>query len=248
MKRSIRVAAVSAVAALALAGCSSGGDEGGGNQIDYWLWDANQLPAYEQCAADFNAANEDVQVKITQAGWDDYWSTLTNGMAANNAPDVFTDHLSKYPDFVKNNQLLDLDDLDADLSIYNEGLADLWVGEDGKRYGLPKDWDTIALFTNAQMMEDAGLTAEDMAELTWNPDDGGTYEEAIAKLTVDENGVRGDEPGFDKDNVQTYGLGYIDTGDGMGQTQWSFLTATLGWTHTNKNPWGDQYNYDQAAF
>ena len=28
--------------------------------------------------------------------------------------------------------------------LYQEGLADLWVGQDGKRYGLPKDLDTVA--------------------------------------------------------------------------------------------------------
>ena len=51
-----------------------------------------------------------------------------------------------------------------------------------------------------------------MATLAWNPTDGGTYEEAIAKLTVDANGVRGDEAGFDKSNVEIYGLGPAGSG------------------------------------
>jgi len=29
--------------------------------------------------------------------------------------------------------------------IYQKGLADLWVGQDGKRYGLPKDFDTVSI-------------------------------------------------------------------------------------------------------
>ena len=41
-----------------------------------------------------------ITVKITQYGWDDYWTKLTTGFVAGTAPDVFTDHLSKYPEFV----------------------------------------------------------------------------------------------------------------------------------------------------
>ena len=57
------------------------------------------------------------------------------------------------------------------------------------------------------MAADAGLTARADGHLTWNPQDGGTYEKAIAHLTVDKNGKRGDEAGFDKNNVAVYGLG-----------------------------------------
>lgn len=245
------VIGATAVTVLALTSCSGPGGGGGSDAdgtLDYWLWDANQLLAYEQCADDFHAENPDLKVKITQLGYGDYWGKLTNGMAAGNAPEVFTNHLSKYPDFLKTKQLLALDDLDVDLSIYNDGLADLWVGEDGKRYGLPKDWDTVALFYNKGMTEEAGISDEQMSTLTWNPDDGGTYEEVIAHLTVDKNGKRGDEAGFDKDNVEVYGLGLGGAGAGMGQTEWSYLAATTGWTHTDKNPWGTHYNYDSADF
>ena len=39
------------------------------------------------------------------------------------------------------------------------------------------------------------------------PTDGGTFEKFIAHMTIDSNGVRGDEPGFDKANIKTYGFG-----------------------------------------
>ena len=44
------------------------------------------------------------------------------------------------------------------------------VGKDGKRYGLPKDWDTMALFYNTAMTDAAGLTAEQMANLGMEPE------------------------------------------------------------------------------
>ena len=246
--------AVAAAIAVALSGCSGAASTstGGKVELSYWLWDSNQQPAYQDCAVAFHKANPKISVKITQRGWDDYWSTLTNGMVAGTAPDVFTDHVSKYPDFIKQGQLLALDDAikadKLDLSIYNKGLADLWVGQDGKRYGLPKDWDTISLFYNKKMTTAAGITDEQMKTLSWNPTDGGTYEKAIAHLTVDKKGKRGDEAGFDPTKVATYGLGLESSGSGVGQTQWSFLTGTTGWTNTNKNPWGTHYNYDDPKF
>ncbi|MFF2030404.1 ABC transporter substrate-binding protein [Arthrobacter sp. NPDC058192] len=254
---STAAAAVAAAAAIALSLSACGGGSSATSaeakgEINYWLWDANQLPAYQQCADDFTKANPDITVKITQRGWDDYWSTLTNGFVGGTAPDVFTDHLGRYGELAKNKQLLPIDEAvkkdNVDLTAYNEGLADLWVGQDGKRYGLPKDWDTIALFYNKTMLSDAGISEDQMKNLTWNPQDGGTYEKVIAHLTVDKNGKRGDEAGFDKNNVAVYGLGLNGGGDSSGQTEWSYFTNTTGWSHTDKNPWGTHYNYDDPKF
>jgi multiple sugar transport system substrate-binding protein len=252
MKKTLAAATALAAVALSLTACGGGSSASASGEINYWLWDANQLPAYQQCATDFHAANPDLTVKITQRGWDDYWSTLTNAFVAGTAPDVFTDHLSKFPDFVAKHQLLPLDSAvttdKVDMKQFIPGLADLWVGQDGKRYGLPKDWDTVGLFYNKAMTKAAGLTDAQMAKLSWNPDDGGSYEKAIAHLTVDKNGKRGDEAGFDKTKVAVYGLGLAGSGSGQGQTEWSFLTGTTGWTHTDKNPWGTKYNYDDPKF
>ena len=256
MKKTLGAVAAAAAIAISLSACGGGSTSATSGEakgeINYWLWDANQLPAYKQCAEDFTKANPDIKVKVTQRGYGDYWTTLTNGFVAGNAPDVFTNHLSKYPEQAAKKQLLALDDAvkndKIDVDIYNEGLADLWVGQDGKRYGLPKDWDTVGLFYNTAMTDAAGISAEQMASLDWNPQDGGSYERAIAHLTVDKNGNRGDEAGFDKNNVAVYGLGLESSGTGQGQTQWSFLTSTTGWTHTEKNPWGTKFNYDDPKF
>ncbi len=158
MKKTLGAVAAAAAIALSLSACGGGSAtsaESAKGEINYWLWDANQLPAYQQCADDSTKANPDITVKITQRGWDDYWSTLTNGFVGGTAPDVFTNHLGRYPELAENKQLLPIDDAvekdNVDLAAYNEGLADLWVGQDGKRYGLPKDWDTIGLFYNKAM-------------------------------------------------------------------------------------------------
>ena len=248
-RRSRGAAGAAALAVAALAACASA-PAGAEDQValDYWLWDANQLPAYQACIDEFSAQNPDIRVRISQYGWDDYWQKITAGFVAGAGPDVFTDHLTRYPDYASRGLLLNIDELEAtaavDLGQYQEGLADLWVTPDGARYGLPKDFDTIALFYDENLLTEAGLTPEDLQDLTWNPEDGGTFEDVIARLSIDANGVRGDEDGFDPSNVATYGYASNGSGGAEGQTQWSWLAASTGWTFTNEPVWGTEYHYD----
>ena len=149
--------------------------------------------------------------------------------------------------------LLPLDRQEAwsgvDESAFQDGLIDLWKGEDGHQYGCPKDWDTEAIFYNKDMVAEAGLTDDDISAMTWNPDDGGTFEKVLARLTVDRNGKHGDEEGFDPNHVKVYGLGIQDSGSADGQTQWSPFTASAGdWYYTDKKTWGTHYRYDDKTF
>lgn len=248
MKKAVAIAAVAALP-LALSACAPTAAPEAKGDITYGLWDSNQLPAYQQCADDFQAANPDINVTIEQLGWDDYWKKVNAGFVSGEGYDVFTSHLAFYPEFVNNNQILALDDYIARDGVdvangYQPGLASLWTSPDGKQYGLPKDFDTIALFYNKKLTDAAGV---DMSNLDWNPTDGGTYEKAIAHLTVDKNGKRGDEAGFDKNKVATYGIWMEGSGGGDGQTQWSFLAGANGWK-VNDGPWNTNYHYDDPKF
>jgi multiple sugar transport system substrate-binding protein len=98
------------------------------------------------------------------------------------------------------------------------------------------------------MTDASGITAGQLGSLAWNPNDGGSYEKAVAHLTVDKSGKRGDEAGFNKNNVKTYGLWMDGSGSGFGQTQWSMYALSNGWYATDKNPWGTHYNYDSPKF
>lgn len=243
------VALAGALTLSLLTGCAKGDSAGSsGNTVTYWLWDSNQLPAYQACAKDFEKQNPGLHVKITQMGWGDYWTKLTASFIAGTQPDVFTDHIQKFGQFADLDVLQPLDDLDIDESDYQSGLASSWVGQDGHRYGSPKDWDTVALFYNQKMAHAAGLTAEELNSLSWNPKDGGTFEKAIAHLTIDKNGRRGDEPGFDKRHVKVYGLATGGAGDGDGQTQWGNFAASAGWSYTDKKRWSTKYQYDSKTF
>ncbi|NUM47630.1 MAG: sugar ABC transporter substrate-binding protein [Anaerolineales bacterium] len=214
--------------------------------IRYTMWDANQLAPYQACAAAFHEKFPNITVNVEQAGWDDYWNAIQTGFVSGDAPDVFTDHLAKYPEFAVKEQILDIQPLverdGVDTSIYLPGLADLWVRE-GKRYGLPKDWDTIAVFYNADMLAAAGIDPSIMETWTWNAQDGGTFEETIAKLTLDANGNNGLSPDFDKENVKQYGFIHQGGGGFAGQTQWSMFAVSNGFKFTD-GPWTTKYYYD----
>lgn len=230
-------------------GDTASADTGGGEvtTIDYWLWDDRQQPFYEQCATDFEASNPNIDVEITQFGWGDYWDGLTTAFASDTAPDVFTNHLARYPELATSGVLVSLNEYaeaDGVEDIYFEGLADLWVNPDGERYGFPKDFDTIAWAVDQEDLDAAGLTVDDLRSATWNPQDGGTFEEIIAALSVDANGVRGNEDAFDPSNVETYGFGLEGNFGAFGQTTFSAFAYSTGFEFLNENPWGTEANYD----
>ncbi|WP_211240965.1 ABC transporter substrate-binding protein [Hamadaea tsunoensis] len=233
--------------ATTLAACSDDskdGGSGGAVTLNYWLWDDNQKASYQACADAFHTANPNITVKLTQTAWGQYWQNLTTQLASGDAPDVWTDHASYYPQFVSSSQILDIQpfiDRDkVDLNQYQAGLADLFV-KDGKRYGLPKDWDTMAIVYNTALAPKTGV---DLANLTWNPTDGGSFEQAVAAATVDAKGHNGLDPAFDKAHVKVYGF-LPEWGDGsQGQNGWGDLAVSNGFTYLDKNPWGTHYNFD----
>jgi len=237
---------------LVVAAC--GGDDGAAATADgrkllrYQLWDTNQKPVYQKCADVFEQANPDIKVQIENKNWGDYWSGLARGFIADTAPDVFTDHLGKYPQFAMSEVIEPVSTRGIDMNQYLPGLAELWQSPDGKQYGFPKDWDTVAVIVNEDMLAEAGLTKAQLDRATWNPDDGGSFEQMVAKLSIDNAGKRGDEPGFDPNNVKTYGLAFDPGGLTYGQTTWAGFAASLGFELLDKNPWGTKYHYDDPRF
>jgi multiple sugar transport system substrate-binding protein len=215
-------------------------------EINYWLWDSNQQPAYQACADAFEKENPDIKIKITQTGWFDYWAALNTAFVSGTAPDVFWDHLSRYPEFTQNGLLVDLSPLIArdkvPTDIYVGGLAKVW-GRDGKQYGLPKDWDTIGIVYNQAMLENAGIDPKSLQDLDWNPQDGGSFGRLLARLSLDETGKNGLEPGFNPKAVKQYGLLLNGLSDGLGHEEWANFAASLGWKYCDA-PWATRFYYD----
>ena len=130
-----------------------------------------------------------------------------------------------------NAQLLDLSPLIArdkvKTDIYSSGLYETW-GRDAKQYGLPKDWDTVAFLVNMEHAKKQGVTLAELQNMSWNPKDGGSFEQLVKKLTVDSKGNNATSPNFDKKNVAVYGYQTPGPGGMTGQTEWSHFAVSNG--------------------
>jgi multiple sugar transport system substrate-binding protein len=233
-RRTIAGLIAAGLAATALAGCSSasGGDASGDVTVNWWTWSDTQAASYRKCIPSFEKENPGITVKISQYAVDDYFTKLTTGFVAGTAPDAFQNSVPQLGEYAGQGQIMALDDMieksGYDTSVFDIGL-DSWTYTDGKQYGIPLDWAGAAIYFDEDKVAEAGLSADDIRTMTWNPDDGGTFDEIVARLTVDANGVRGDEPGFDAANVATYGIGSLASADFNGQTSWNSFVSTLGW-------------------
>lgn len=242
-------AAAAAAAMLALLACAPSTNEPGITTVRHVLWDANQRPLYQQCADDFQARHPQWRLRIQQLGWDDYWPALSTGFISGTAPDVFTNHVIHFPEFVANGVMRDLrplmqrDGVAGD--IYEAGLLDAWQARQGQ-YGLPLDWDTIALVVNLDMLKAAGLELAALRQLDWNPRDGGGLGRVIARLSVDKAGQRGDEAGFDRQLVRVFGYQNPGPGGMMGQSEWSHFAVSAGWRFQDR-PWDGALRYDDPV-
>jgi len=249
VKRLSLLALVSGMVAI-VSGCS-GTDAAASSTVNWWTWDDKQAAAYKSCTTDFEKANPGTTVKISQYAVEDYFTKLTASFVAGNGPDAFQNSVQYFQAYTAQHQLLAMDDLIAknnfDMKKYSVGV-DAWKYTDGKQYGLPLDWAASAIYYNTDALAKAGYSKDDVDKLNWNPEDGGTFDKMVARLTIDKKGVRGDEPGFDKSQVATYGMGVMATGDFIGQTTWSSFASTLGWRQGDKPSWPTKFEYADPRF
>jgi len=217
--------------------------------VKYMLWDASQVPAYRQCAADFQKRHPGIQIRIRQAGWDDYWTAISTGFISDTAPDVFVNHLSKYPEIVNNDLLVDLRPLMArdrvDSALYDASLLQAWARQ-GQQFGLPKDWDTVALLVNLTHAQKQGVSLAELQHMDWNPRDGGSFERIAKRLTVDAQGHAAGSPQFKPKQVRIYGYQTPGAGGMSGQTEWSHFAVSNGFRFQDA-PWSPRMHYDHPG-
>ena len=220
-KRLLAVAMVSAMA-LSLAACggssgSSGGsgsaDSSGGSSsgdpLQVVIWDTNQQPGLQEICDDFTAETG-IEAKVEVKDWDSYWTLLESGASGGDLPDVFWMHSNNSQMYMKNDMLLQLDDYIAnsdkiDLDNYMPEITELYTMDD-KHYAIPKDYDTIALWYNKTMFDEAGLSYPDE---TWSYDD---MLEAAKALTKDDGSQYGFALNPSNDQDTYYNFVYANDG------------------------------------
>lgn len=154
--------------------------------ITFSLWGSPQEGAvWQKIAEAFEAEHPDINVNIEVADWNSYWEKLRVQVSGGTPPDVFAMDAPLYPDWQSRGALLNLQPyLDAAPDML-EGIYPITLEAyktDEGMFGLPRDFQTIVLFYNKDMFDEAGV---DYPTEDWTWDD---FREAAAALTIDKDG------------------------------------------------------------
>ncbi len=149
------------------------------------IWDVNQEPGMKAMVAKFTEANPNITVEVQVTPWDEYWTKMEAAATGGALPDAFWMHTNEFVKYASNNMLMPLDDVIGDgFKNFPEGLVSLST-YNGVHYGVPKDFDTIALLYNKELFDKAGVKY---------PDDTWTWDnllDAAKKINDPANGVYG---------------------------------------------------------
>ena len=182
---------LSCVIALgSMAGCGSSkekektdGKEEISGEIRYAFWDTTQQPYFEKCIEKFNEQYPDVKVTLEPSSWDEYWTKLEAGATGGSIADVFWMNGPNIMKYADGDVLMDISDSikedNIDTGKYPEALVELY-NVDGKQYAIPKDFDTIGVWYNKKIFDEAGVPYP-TDDWTW--DDYITLNEKVAKST-----------------------------------------------------------------
>lgn len=193
--RRIAALCMCAVMTASLAACGGSGDKGAseggkdkGGKLSVMIWDNYQEPGLKDIIADFTEETG-IEAELQVVQWNEYWTLLEAGAQGGEMPDVFWMHSNESQRYMSNEILLDLtekasDSELVDMSKYPEEIKELYT-YDGKVYGIPKDIDTIALWYNKTMFDEAGVAYPDE---TWTWD---TVVENAKKLTKEDGSQYG---------------------------------------------------------
>lgn len=226
-------AAVAAIAAAALVGCASqqtakepvpassgetkqaaesfgeSADASGSGTLTVAIWDKNQEPGLTEIMNDFTKETG-IKAQIQVTPWEQYWTMLEAGATGGSLPDVFWMHSNEIAKYSQYEMLLDLTDRikssdKLEIDKFPKEIVEIYKWEGKKQYAVPKDIDTIALWYNKTMFDEAGIAYPD-ENWTWD-----TFAEAAKKLT--------------KSDGSQYGFAIRPTND---QAGWNNIVYDMG--------------------
>jgi multiple sugar transport system substrate-binding protein len=158
----------------------------------------------------FQSKNPNIKVNWLHTPNDEYATKLQTMMAGGTPPDVFWG--SNMADYVSRGVVMDITDrVKSDPVI---GKADYFIEPaeqnraiiNGKWYGIGSCWVVHHLYYNADILQKAGVEpppTDPAKAWTWDQ-----FLTNARKLTLDSAGKHPDEAGFDKDNVQQWGVSW----------------------------------------
>lgn len=182
LEKLLALGLVATMGATMLAGCGGGSGSGDGEskggkvELVMSVWDSDQEPVMKQMAEAYTKSHPDVTIKTQLTTWSEYWTKVEASATGSDAPDIITMNVLHVEEYAEAGILMDLTEAESksDLKIHENFPAPLVNGYtvDGKLYGIPKDFDTNAVFYNKEIFDNAGVAY---------PEDGWTFEDFRAK-------------------------------------------------------------------
>lgn len=173
---------------------AAGNAAGSGENVTlrFAIWGASQQEVSKQLADAFHEKypNIIVEVEFTPQNTGEYWTKLESSCTGGSAPDVFWMNGVHADTYIEGGMMLPLTDMVKNSSVidiekdYPSTLSNLYI-RDGEVYAIPKDFDTIAVWYNKKIFDDAGV-AYPSDDWTWDD-----MVEAARKLTDKEKGIYG---------------------------------------------------------
>ena len=219
-----KLLALSIVAAMLFAACGggqqAGAPAGGGGaaaagdnvQISLMFWDGVMQEAYREIIADFESRNPGITMDYSVIGWADYWTNLSTGLPAGVGPDIFWLNHNNAVTYMPTGLLLDITDWNLDLSGFESKFYSPFT-RDGRLFAVPIFWDTIAMFYNRAIFDEAGIPYPTRG-WTWAD----MRDKAMA-LTV-----------WEGNEIMQFGLGFPITIQG---SLGNFIPQNAGWFYTD---------------
>ncbi|BBY35129.1 sugar ABC transporter substrate-binding protein [Mycolicibacter minnesotensis] len=177
------------------------------------LWDEQVARAYRQSFDAFHREHPDIEVRVNVVAYGTYFDTLRTDVAGGGADDIFWLSDAYLAGYADNGRLMKIDDTSSDW----EPSVVTQFTRNGTLWGVPQLTDAgIAVYYNADLLANAGVTATQLERLRWDPhgtDD--TLRPLLARLTRDSAGHRADSPGFDERRIRQWGYNAANDPQGI---------------------------------
>lgn len=176
--------------AIVVTACSSGDkeDADGKTTITYAYWDKKQEDLMEDLVENFNKDNPDINVELELTPFDQYFTKLDAAATGDSLPDVFWMNGPNIDKYAENDMIEPINDNieedDIDLDNYPDGLKEIYQHEN-ETYALPKDYDTIGLWYNKELFDEADV---DYPDESWEWED---MVDAAKEITDESEDVYG---------------------------------------------------------
>lgn len=214
---------------------------GGRTVVTVRLWDEKVAAAYRTSFEEFGREHPDIEVRVNVVAYSSYFDTLRTDVAGGGADDLFWLSNAYFAGYADNGRLLDVG------RTLGPGAARAWdqsvvrqFTRNGTLWGVPQLTDAgIAVYFNADLLDEAGVNLVEMLGLRWSPRGGDTLLPLLRRLTVDADGNRAGTAAFDPDRVRQWGYNAANDLQGI----YLNYIGSAGGAFSD----GDRFTFDNAA-